>query len=78
MRHGKFRHYKSGIEEVRKRWANEVASAAKARIIADLMTEGWTGDRRFREAMRVLKREAERQTARLTVQLRTRPKCSRK
>ena len=47
MRHRKFRHHGAGIEEVRKRWGEEAAAAARQHIIADLKMEGWTEDLRF-------------------------------
>ena len=47
MRHRKFRHHGAGIEEVRKRWGEEAAAAARQHIIADLKMEGWTEDQPF-------------------------------
>ena len=41
MRHRKFRHHQAGIDEVRRRWGDKAAVAAKAHIIADLRMEGW-------------------------------------
>ena len=42
MRHRKFRHHKAGIEEVRRRWGEKAAQAARAHIIADLKMDAWT------------------------------------
>lgn len=44
MRHRKLRHHLAGIEQVRRKWGNEAAEAAKQHIISDLKTEGWTED----------------------------------
>ena len=43
----KFRHHQAGIDEVRQRWGDKAAVAARAHIIADLRMEGWTEDRPF-------------------------------
>ncbi len=40
MKHRKFRHHLSGIMEVRKRWGDEAAAAARQHIISDLKMEG--------------------------------------
>jgi hypothetical protein len=42
MRHRKVRHHMAGVEEVRRKWGNEAAEAARQHIISDLKTEGWT------------------------------------
>jgi hypothetical protein len=47
MRHRKFRHHRAGIEEVRKRWGDEAAAAARQHIVSDLKMEGWTEDQPF-------------------------------
>ena len=47
MRHRKFRHHLAGVEEVRKRWGDEAAAAARQHIIADLKMESWTEDQPF-------------------------------
>jgi len=41
MRHRKKRHHLRGIEEVRSRWGDAAAEAARQHIVADLKTEGW-------------------------------------
>ncbi|HPR89763.1 MAG TPA: hypothetical protein PL181_17260 [bacterium] len=41
MRHRRKRHHRQGIEEVRRRWGDAAAEAARQHIIADLKTEGW-------------------------------------
>ena len=40
-RHRRKRHHLAGIEEVRRRWGDEAASAARRHIISDLSLEGW-------------------------------------
>jgi hypothetical protein len=47
MRHRQFRHHLAGIEEVRRKWGNEAAAAARQHIITDLKMEGWTEDQPF-------------------------------
>ena len=47
MRHRKFRHHQAGIDEVRRRWGDKAAAAARAHIIADLRMEGWMDDMPF-------------------------------
>ncbi len=42
MRHRKFRHHDAGIEEVRRRWSEKAAAAARAHIIAGLKMDLWT------------------------------------
>src|SRR5437016_757334 len=42
MKHRKKRHHLAGIEEVRKRWGDQAAQAARQHIISDLKMEGWT------------------------------------
>lgn len=41
MRHRKKRHHLQGIEEVRRKWGDLAASAARQHIISDLLMEGW-------------------------------------
>ena len=41
VRHRKFRHHEAGIEEVRRRWGDKAAEAARAHIIADLRMDLW-------------------------------------
>jgi len=41
IHHRRLRHHETGINEVRKRWGDEAAKAAKQHIISDLKTEGW-------------------------------------
>jgi hypothetical protein len=40
-RHRRKRHHLKGIEEVRRRWGDRAADAAKQHIIDDLKGEGW-------------------------------------
>ena len=47
MRHRRVRHHLAGIEEVRKRWGDEAAAAARQHVISDLKMEGWTDDQPF-------------------------------
>ena len=47
MKHRKFRHHLAGIMEVRKRWGDQAAAAARQHIISDLKMEGWTEDQPF-------------------------------
>ncbi len=42
MRHRQFRHHAAGVEEVRRRWGNTAAEAARLHIEMDLLEEGWT------------------------------------
>jgi hypothetical protein len=42
MRHRCLRHHLEGIEEVRRRFGDSAAEAAKQHIISDLKMEGWT------------------------------------
>jgi DNA-binding GntR family transcriptional regulator len=44
MRHRRVRHHLAGIEEVRKRWGDEAAAAARLHVISDLKMEKWTED----------------------------------
>ena len=45
MKHRKFRHDESGIAEVRLKWGDEAAAAARQHVEADLSQEGWkSGD----------------------------------
>jgi len=41
MRHRKKRHHLAGIEEVRKRWGDEAAEAARQHILTDLRMDDW-------------------------------------
>lgn len=41
MRHRRVRHHKRGIEEVRTKWGDKSAEAARLHIISDLKEEGW-------------------------------------
>ena len=41
MRHRKFRHHQAGIGEVRRRWGEKAAAAARAYIVADLQMDVW-------------------------------------
>ncbi len=41
MRHRKKRHHRASIEEVRRMWGDEAASAARQHIVTDLKLEGW-------------------------------------
>jgi hypothetical protein len=47
MRHRKLRHRLAGIEQVRQRWGDKAAQAARLHIVADLKQEGWTEDQPF-------------------------------
>lgn len=40
-RHRRRRHHLSGIEEVRRRWGDRAAEAARRHVISDLHGEGW-------------------------------------
>ena len=40
-RHRHKRHHLQGIEEVRKQWGDDAATAARLHIISDLKGEGW-------------------------------------
>ena len=40
-RHRRRRHHLAGIEEVRRRWGDQAAEAARLHVIADLKEEGW-------------------------------------
>ena len=44
MKHRKVRHHLAGIEQVRKRWGDQAAAAARQHIISDLKMEGWRED----------------------------------
>jgi hypothetical protein len=41
MRHRKLRHHQAGIEQVRHKWGDLAAEAARQHIISDLKTDGW-------------------------------------
>jgi hypothetical protein len=43
--HRRFRHNEAGIEEVRRRWGNRAAEAARLHIVADLKQQGWVEGR---------------------------------
>ena len=43
--HHKFRHNLAGIAEVRRRWGDRAAEAAKCHIAADLRYQGWVEGR---------------------------------
>ena len=47
MRHRRKRHHQQGIEEVRAKWGDAAAEAARAHIVSDLRQEGWTEADRF-------------------------------
>ncbi len=47
MRHRKKRHHLQGIEDVRMKWGDLAASAARQHIISDLLMEGWKETDRF-------------------------------
>ena len=47
MRHRKKRHHLAGIEDVRSRWGDAAAAAARHHIVADLKMEGWTESDHF-------------------------------
>ena len=53
MRHRRKRHHLAGIDEVRQRFGQEAADAARQHIISDLKQEGWT------ESDRIPKDEAD-------------------
>ena len=40
-RHRRKRHHLAGIEEVRRRWGDRAAEAARRHVISDLQEEGW-------------------------------------
>ncbi len=40
-RHRRRRHHLAGIEEVRQRWGDQAAEAARLHVISDLKEEGW-------------------------------------
>ena len=42
MHHRIFRHHEAGIEEVRRKWGDKAAAAARAHITADLNMSLWT------------------------------------
>jgi hypothetical protein len=42
MRHRGLRHHLEGIEEVRRKFGDQAAEAARQHIISDLKMEGWT------------------------------------
>jgi len=42
MKHRKVRHHLAGIEEIRGKWGDKAAEAARRHIISDLKMEGWT------------------------------------
>jgi hypothetical protein len=44
-RHRRKRHHLVGIEEVRRRWGDRAAEAARQHIISDLGDEGWVEGR---------------------------------
>ena len=41
MRHRRKRHHLAGIEEVRRKWGDEAAEAARQHILSDLKLDGW-------------------------------------
>src|SRR5437867_2600977 len=41
MKHRRVRHHLAGIEEVRRRWGDKAAAAARQHVVADLKMEGW-------------------------------------
>lgn len=41
MRHRRKRHHLAGIEEVRQKWSDAAANAARQHVISDLKHEGW-------------------------------------
>jgi hypothetical protein len=41
-RHRRVRHHTAGIEEIRAKWGDRAAEAAKLHILADLRLDGWT------------------------------------
>jgi len=47
LHHRRLRHHRAGIEEVRRRWGDEAAAAARQHIISDLKMEGWTDEQPF-------------------------------
>ena len=40
-RHRRKRHHLAGIQEVRRRWGDQAAEAARQHIVSDLKEEGW-------------------------------------
>jgi DNA-binding GntR family transcriptional regulator len=47
MWHRRVRHHAAGIEEVRHRWGDKAAAAARQHIEADLQQEGWNAKEPF-------------------------------
>ena len=47
MKHRRFRHHEAGIAEVRLKWGEQAAQAARQHIEADLAQEGWKPSDRF-------------------------------
>ena len=47
MKHRRLRHHQAGVEEVRRRWGDQAAAAARQHIISDLKMEGWGEGQRF-------------------------------
>lgn len=47
MRHRRVRHHAARIEQVRRRWRDGVAAAARQHIEADLRQEGWNATHPF-------------------------------
>jgi len=41
MRHRRLRHHVAGVEEVRRRWGDRAAEAARQHIVSDLKMDGW-------------------------------------
>ena len=41
MRHRKIRHHQAGVEEVRRKWGDQAAAAARQHVVSDLEMEGW-------------------------------------
>ena len=46
-RHRRKRHHAKGIEEVRRRWGDGAAEAARRHVVSDLQGEGWKDGDRF-------------------------------
>ena len=46
-RHRRRRHHLAGIEEVRRRWGDQAAEAARQHVISDLQEEGWRASDRI-------------------------------
>ena len=46
-RHRRRRHHLAGIEEVRQRWGDRAAEAARLHVISDLKEEGWQSTNRI-------------------------------